>query len=260
MKTLHKLFASLLLSSSFIAPASHAIEIEGTCDGPDKCDIDLSGTSFKTDTGITINSDNIIGWSMINTSSLANGIIVKPRHEDYRFLIKYFDNSGNRQLTQIGFYNWKTAQVFISSLQLMSGLGPNHDQSGAPTKCTYNGISKDSGTYLVDPVMTEGLIDRATSLYMGGLIGSAIGGFLEDPFGGSWDASAGTGAAFGTIAGTAIVESLMHKHGTFMLEKNIMSSIRSTPVDSSKFYDGSFKHLDECVDEPSYTPFPISIK
>ena len=258
MKQLSKVaILSALSVSGFVAPSAQALTIQATCDGPGYCDIELTGSSFVTNTGIEIDTDNIIGWSMINDTSKANGYIVKPRNEDYRFLIKYFDVSGKRQLAQIGFFNWKSAQVFISSLQLMSGLAPNHDQSGAPTKCTYNGKNADSGSILNDEELSKTFLDRAESLYFGGVVGAAIGTWLENPTETFGKISA---AGVGGLAGLAIVEGLSHKSGTFMLEKNIMSAVRSTPADSSEFFDGSFKHLESCKDEPKYTPFPISIK
>ena len=62
-----------LAVGGFAAPAAKALTIQATCDGPGYCDIELSGSSFETNTGIKIDTDNIIGWSMINDTSKANG-------------------------------------------------------------------------------------------------------------------------------------------------------------------------------------------
>lgn len=258
MKKLNKALAiATFASATFIAPAVKALTIQATCDGPDFCDVELSGSTFKTDTGISIEADNIIGWSMINDTSKGNGFVVKPRNEDYRFLVKYFDESGKRRLTQIGFYNWKSAQVFISSLQLLSGLAPNHDQTGAPTHCTYNGKSFYSGTVLNDRAITDNPLLREKSLALGALVGAAIGSWFNNPAESFGNITAPAAGAFG---GLLITEGLIHKSGNFMLEKNIMSAVRSTPAKSSRFLDGSFKHLEACKDAPKYTPFPLSIE
>ncbi|WP_036892484.1 MULTISPECIES: hypothetical protein [Prochlorococcus] len=134
---------SFIALGSFLTPQSQAYEMEGTCDGADKCKVTINGDQINTSTGINISSDNIIGWSFSN-SSKRGGFFPGYRNEDYRILIKYFDKSGKRKINQIGFYNAKTTHNFLTSLELISGLGVNHDQAGVTTKCSARG--KDSNT------------------------------------------------------------------------------------------------------------------
>ena len=82
---------------------------------------------------------------MTNATS-KGGVLFISQKEDYRFLIKYFDNSGKRQITNIRFRNFKTAQTFLSHLELVAGLAPNHDQAGAATLCNGRGKDMLSGT------------------------------------------------------------------------------------------------------------------
>ncbi len=135
---------SLIALGSGFTTQSQAYEMGGTCDGANKCKVNISGDQITTSTGINIISDNIIGWSFSNASK-RGGILPGYRNEDYRILIKYFDKSGKREISQIGFYNAKTTHNFLTSLELISGLGVNHDQAGATTKCSARGKDKNTG-------------------------------------------------------------------------------------------------------------------
>ena len=99
---------------------------------------------------------NLLGFNAVtltNASNRGGGLLVN-KNEDYRFLIKYFGGSGRRRVSEIGFFNFKSAQSFLSSLELLSGLGANHDQAGPTTKCTGRGKDALSGT---DNISTESL-------------------------------------------------------------------------------------------------------
>ena len=160
---------SLLVFASLFpgAGAVIAVPLEATCDGPIPCTVELSGKAITTSKGFSISSDNVIGWSLVNATQRGNGIVFKPRQEDYRFLVKYFDASGERQLTQIGFFNFTSAQSFASSLELLTGLAPNHDQSGATTKCTYAGKGFYSGTTLADPAVRANPLEKLLGIGAG---------------------------------------------------------------------------------------------
>ena len=234
-----------------LLPAS-AVEFAATCEGPDSCTVDVTGDKIRTSNGVEISTDNVIGWAMVNDTSKSNVAFFKPRNEDYRFIIKYFDAAGARQVTQIGFKNFKPTQSFVAALELMTGLQPNHDQSGPTTKCTMIGKNFYSGTTFRDPVF-GGLIDKGISLGTGALIGGAIGQWLD---GGGYDVPGGPlGAGIGALA----VYAMQHESGSFTLTRNIMSTTRSKPATSSTFLDASFAQAEACKDQPLYSPLPLRI-
>ena len=120
------------------------LKLKGTCGRRFSCVIGINGESIVSSNGIRITSDRIIGWSLTNATN-RGGLLFNNKNEDYRFLIKSFNSEGKRIFNEIGFYNFKSAQTFLSSLELLSGLSANHDQSGATTKCTGSGKDKLSG-------------------------------------------------------------------------------------------------------------------
>jgi len=230
--------AVLLAAPQLFLPAS-AIELKGTCDGPDRCFVKVEGDKITTSSGREIKTDNIIGWSFVNTVN-RGGILINARNEDYRILIKYFDSSGKRQLTQVGFFNFKTAQAMVSAIELSSGLAPNHDQAGATTKCTAIGKDSGSGTasgagFIAD---TAGALKGAgTGAVIGGILGSAVAPGV----------GTGLGAGLGAVAGQAIEST----SGDFNLKKNVQSAVRMSPGKSSSFFDGSFEKSEACIDQPT---------
>ena len=121
------------------------LKLKGTCDRRSSCDIGINGEIILTSNGIRISSDRIIGWTLTNATN-RGGILFNSKNEDYRFLIKSFNSEGKRKFNEIGFYNFKSAQSFLSSLELLSGLSANHDQSGPTTKCIATGKDKFSGS------------------------------------------------------------------------------------------------------------------
>lgn len=237
-----------------ISPVN-AVPLEATCDGPYACKVELSGAAISTSNGLVISTDNVIGWSLVNATQRGNGVIFKPRHEDYRFLIKYFDVNGDRRITQIGFYNFTSAQSFTSSLELLTGLAPNHDQSGPTTKCTYAGKNIYSGTILADPAIRTNPLEKLLGVGIGAAIGAGIGSLMDGTAQLSSIAATPTGAIIG---GTALY-ALQHESGNFMLSKNVMSDTRSRPVAGSTFYDASFDKNDDCKDQPIMTPIPLRV-
>ena len=120
------------------------LKLKGTCGRSSSCVIGISGETIVTSSGIRINSDRIIGWTLTNATN-RGGLLFNNKNEDYRFLIKSFNSDGKRKFNEIGFYNFKSAQSFLSSLELLSGLSANHDQSGPTTRCTAIGKDKSSG-------------------------------------------------------------------------------------------------------------------
>ena len=131
------------------------LKLKGTCGRTSSCVIGINGETIVTSNGIRISSDRIIGWTLTNATN-RGGILFNSKNEDYRFLIKSFNSEGKRKFNEIGFYNFKSAQSFLSSLELLSGLSANHDQSGPTTKCTATGKDKLSGSdtatkYLLRP-------------------------------------------------------------------------------------------------------------
>ena len=68
---IEKLFLSciaFIVLENCLIPPSHSYEMEGTCDGPKRCTVNVSGDKITTSSGIDIISDNIIGWSFTNTT------------------------------------------------------------------------------------------------------------------------------------------------------------------------------------------------
>jgi hypothetical protein len=201
--------------------------------------INLEGDAISTSRGLQIKTDHIIGWSFVNDAN-RGGILFRPRNEDYRVLIKYFDESGRRQLSQIGFFNFKSAQALVSALELTSGLAPNHDQAGATTKCTAIGKDSASGT----SAGTVPAAEAAGALWGTG-IGALIGGGLGNVI------APGVGGALGAGIGAAAGQSLEGSSGNFNLKRNVMSEVRMTPATAKPFFDGSFAKRNECVDQPT---------
>ncbi len=120
------------------------LKLKGTCGRSSSCTIGINGETIVTSNGIRITSDRIIGWTLTNATN-RGGILFNNKNEDYRFLIKSFNSDGKRKFNEIGFFNFKSAQSFLSSLELLSGLSPNHDQSGPTTNCNASGKDKSSG-------------------------------------------------------------------------------------------------------------------
>ena len=170
------------------------LKLKGTCGRSSSCVIGINGETIVTSNGIHITSDRIIGWALTNATN-RGGLLFNSKNEDYRFLIKSFDGEGKRKFNEIGFFNFKSAQSFLSSLELLSGLSANHDQSGPTTKCTAIGKDKLSGS------------DTATKY-------------------------------------------LLRPSGDLSLKRNVVSDIRATPASSQSFFDDSFTHRSNCVDQP----------
>lgn len=233
---------------------ARAVVLEGTCDGPQRCIVNIDGDTISTSRGLQIKTDNIIGWSFVNDAN-RGGILFRPRNEDYRILIKYFDENGKRQLNQIGFFNFKSAQALVSALELTSGLAPNHDQAGATTKCTAIGKDSASGT----SAGTVSASEAAGALWGTG-IGALIGGGLGNVI------APGVGGALGAGIGAAAGQSLEGSSGNFNLKRNVMSEVRMTPATAKPFFDGSFVKRNECIDQPTapttnvFVTAPLPIK
>jgi len=117
------------------------LKLEGTCGRSSSCVIGINGEIIVTSNGIRISSDRIIGWTFTNATN-RGGLLWNNKNEDYRFLIKSFNSDGKREFNEIGFFNFKSAQSFLSSIELLSGLSVNHDQSGPTTRCTASGKDK----------------------------------------------------------------------------------------------------------------------
>lgn len=220
--------ASLLTFQVFV-PVSAAIQVRATCDGPERCDAQIAGNSITTSSGISINTDNVITWGFVNDNSV--GGFIKMNNEDYRILIKYFDDNGNRKLSQIGFYNFKTAQTFVNALEIITGLAPDARQSNGRLECT--GFSLADG--VVADSSEKSLISEARSL------GSAVLPFVGF--------AAGPAAGVATYAGASVLAS--DERGTFELERNFVSEIRKTPAASNAFMDASFDGRRTCKQSPS---------
>ncbi len=131
------------------------LKLKGTCGRTSSCVIGINGETIVTSEGTRISSDRIIGWTLTNATN-RGGLLFNNKNEDYRFLIKSFNSEGKRKFNEIGFYNFKSAQSFLSSLELLSGLSANHDQSGPTTNCILTGKDSFSGSdtatkYLLRP-------------------------------------------------------------------------------------------------------------
>ena len=226
------------------------LTLEGTCGGSSSCLIGINGESILTSNGIRISSDRIIGWTLTNASS-RGGVLLVSKNEDYRFVIKHFGGSGQRKMSEIGFFNFKSAQSFLSSLELLSGLSANHDQAGPTTTCTARGKDSFSGT---DSISTESLNNNRTTnaslrnRRIGGVVGGATGAVLGDIVGST--ASITTGAVVGGVTGAVLGDSLGRTSGSLSLKRNVVSDIRSTPASSQAFLDDSFSYRSDCLDEP----------
>jgi len=242
------------------------LKLEGTCGRHSSCIIGINGESIVTSNGIRISSDRIIGWTLTNASN-RGGVLLVGKNEDYRFLIKYFNGSGKRRVSEIGFFNFKSAQSFLGSLELLSGLAANHDQAGATTKCTSRGKDAVSGT---DHISTASLNEnRNTSASkrnrrIGGIVGGSTGALIGDIVGST--TSIATGAVLGGVTGAVIGDSLGRTSGSLSLKRNVVSDIRSTPATSQAFFDDSFTYRSDCVDESSNkisvkisSPIPVNV-
>ena len=233
------------------------IKFDGTCNGSDRCSVNLDGDYIGSkDGGIYIKTDNIIGWNFTNASN-RGGVLFNSTNEDYRVSIKHFDHSGKRKLSQIGFFNFKTAQSFVSNLELISGLAPNHDQAGPTTHCTASGKDSNSGTQY-DGGKASGIagsignsFNRASAAYTGGVIGGVTADAIFDSA-----TSTAIGAGVGALAGAAIVS----PSGSFNLKRGIVSEVRGNPAKSSAFSDGSFNGRKDCIDEPTIATTNVNIQ
>ena len=241
-------------------------KLEGTCERNSSCTIGINGESIVTSNGIRISSDRIIGWTLINASN-RGGVLLVGKNEDYRFLIKYFSGSGTRRMTEIGFFNFKSAQSFLGSLELLSGLGANHDQAGATTKCSSSGKDAFSG---MDNISTTSLNENrdtfasARNRRIGGMVGGSTGAVIGDIVGST--ASIATGAVLGGVTGAVIGDSLGRTSGGLSLKRNVVSDIRPIPASSQAFFDDSFNYRSDCIDESSNNikveisnPIPVNV-
>lgn len=132
---------------------------EATCVNADKCTVRATGEFIETSKGLTIKADDILIWSMSNNSEKKSlgwcfwtGVKCYNK-DDYRFMIKYYDKDGNRQITQIGFFNEKPAQAFASFLTALSGL-----EAGIENVKNSNRRSS-----AMDPNSTPAFTDSTTS-------------------------------------------------------------------------------------------------
>jgi len=225
------------------------LNLEGTCGRSSPCLIGIDGESILTSNGVRISSDRIIGWTLTNATNRGGALFI-GKNEDYRFLIKHFGESGQKRMSEIGFFNFKSAQSFLSSLELLSGLGANHDQAGPTTKCTARGKDAASGT---DSISTQSLNNNRTTAAslrnrrIGGVVGGATGAVFGDIVGST--ASITTGAVVGGVTGAVLGDSLGRTSGSLSLKRNVVSDIRSTPASSQAFFDDSFSYRLDCSDE-----------
>ena len=242
------------------------LKLKGTCGRSSRCVIGINGESIITSNGIRISSDLIIGWTLTNATN-KGGILFVGKNEDYRFLIKSFNSAGERKFNEIGFYNFKSAQSFLSSLELLSGLAANHDQAGPTTKCTARGKDSLSGADMA----TIGALDRNTlslsslrNANTGALVGGSAGAIIGDLVGST--ASIATGSIVGGVAGAVVGDSLGRPSGRLSLKRNVVSDIRATPAYSQAFLDDSFTYRSDCIDEPLHNttvkidnPIPVDV-
>ncbi len=226
------------------------LKLKGTCGRSSSCVIGINGESIVTSNGIRISSDRIIGWTLTNATNKGGALFV-GKNEDYRFLIKSFNSEGKRKLNEIGFFNFKSAQSFLSSLELLSGLAANHDQAGPTTKCTARGKDAFSGLDMA----TIDHLDRNTlslsslrNTNSGALVGGTAGALIGDLVGST--TSIATGSIVGGVAGAVVGDSLGRPSGGLSLKRNIVSDIRATPASSQAFVDDSFSYRSDCIDEP----------
>ena len=156
---------STLINKEIILPQlsmKSSMKLKGTCGNHGRCEIGITGDRIFTSSGINIKGDNMIGWSLINATNPGGfpQFWIRTGDEDYRFLIKYFNRQGKKAVSEIGFYNYTSAQTFMSSLELISGLAPNHDQSGQATKCTASGKNQFSGSGSIGTYSRKGKLSR----------------------------------------------------------------------------------------------------
>ena len=225
------------------------VKLQGTCNSSKLCTIAIDGEGIFTSRGDQIKSDRIIGWTISNATN-SGGVLFLTKNEDYRFLIKYFDDLGNRNVTEIGFYNFKSAQSFLNSLELLSGLSLNHDQAGMTTHCL--GLGKDglSGTD-IDKISDVNKNSYGRNILRNTTIGSSLGAAAGAGAGeiiGGPTLTVATGTLAGGIVGGFIGNSLGRNSGNLNLKRNVVSEVRSKPADSAAFYDGSYKHRERCQD------------
>ena len=228
-------------------------KIEGLCGAnSQKCTIGINGEKIYTSEGEYINVDNIIAWTLTNATS-RGGVFIISQNEDYRFLVKYFDESGKRQITNIRFRNFKTAQTFLSHLELVVGLAPNHDQAGAATLCNARGKDILSGTAVDNVDILEkqgyGVASKRNAIY-GGATGALVGAAAGSALSGGTTAGINSGAVVGAVIGGFSGDALGRASGGLSLKRNLVSEVRKTPAKSFAFSDGSFNHRSQCVDEP----------
>ncbi len=226
------------------------LKLKGTCGRNSSCIIGISGESIVTSSGIRISSDRIIGWTLTNATN-KGGALFLNKNEDYRFLIKSFNHDGQRKINEIGFFNFKSAQSFLSSLELLSGLSANHDQAGPTTRCTAHGKDALSG---VDMVTINDLDRNTLSLSsirnanVGALAGGTTGALIGELVGST--ASIATGSIVGGVAGAVVGDSLGRSSGGLSLKRNVVSDIRAIPASSQPFFDDSFTYRFDCIDQP----------
>ena len=221
--------ATAAFSAPFAPSASAAVNIEATCDGPETCDVQVTGDKITTSNGDVINADNVISWGFVNDNS--NGGVIYMNNEDYRILIKYFDESGSRQLTQIGFYNFKTAQSFVNALELTTGLAPDARQSSGRLACTgFSLATAETGPSSAAGELLAGAASLAPAV-------AAISNPLAAP----------------------VVASALNTRGTFELDRNFVSEIRKSPATSGTFVDGVFDGRRTCEAIPSQSTGTTSI-
>ncbi len=246
-KAVYKKHAALINEQIAIKNQS-SIKLKGTCNSSKLCTIAIDGEGIFTTHGDQIKSDRIIGWTIANTTN-SGGVLFLSRNEDYRFLIKYFDDLGNRNISEIGFYNFKSAQSFMNSLELLSGLSLNHDQAGMTTHCLAIGKDNFSGTDIdqisdVNKNYYERGIKRNTLIgsTAGAIAGAGVGDLVGEA------ASITTGTIAGGIIGGFVGNSFGKNSGNLSLKRNVVSEVRSQPANSTSFNDGSYKHRDACKD------------
>ena len=242
------------------------LKFKGTCGKSSSCVIGINGESLITSSGIRINSDRIIGWTLTNATN-KGGVLFVGKNEDYRFLIKSFNSDGQRKLNEIGFFNFKSAQSFLSSLELLSGLSANHDQAGQTTKCTARGKDALSGSDMatIDDLDRNTLsLSSLRNTQAGALAGGTTGAIIGDLVGST--SSIATGSIIGGLAGAVVGDSLGRSSGGLSLKRNVISDIRATPASSKAFLDDSFTYRSECIDEPLNSsivdissPIPVDI-
>jgi hypothetical protein len=113
-----------------------------------------------------------LGWCFLVGAKCHN-------NDDYRFIIKYFDKDGQRQITQIGFFNEKPAQTFASFLNAFTGLE-------AGVENVQGSRRRDAA---IDPASTPAFTDSTTSPQAkpkgGQYLGNPSGSTPISPSGGS---------------------------------------------------------------------------